>query len=300
MSDERLHALYVAFSRSERNPEADRTALRELAGWARERQSNANGPEDWIAAIDNCANEIAERATLLAMALAEWLAGEEDHALAKVVLRHANSRYFKAATPVSFDLAAMGPEIAATVCRRLCSRFASPAITLGWALSLARDFPDHPAAGRCADAVLTFLANELPNTARNLLSAEASAFGELPKAVATLARIQANETRMAAFESLPELKMTREMRWIRARLNREEQREIMEGAKERSVFAQIVTERHFKYATQVVLEHLTPDGMQESTLSMASFSAGIELPLSEVIDPIMGRLRRAALWSKAP
>jgi hypothetical protein len=289
-----LFELYRVFAGSDRDAAADRAHLDALANWV---QTNAtNEPESWEAAVENCAYAITQQPALWAMAVTDWLTHAERVPLARVVVNRASVEHQQASTPANFVLAALDPAAAALAGRRLCSMSAAPALCIGWALSLAQAFPDHPVAQKSVTTMLTYLSNELPGTTERLLAAAESTSQHLPIIATTLASIREREAELRAIPDLRELHLTREMRWILSRVKREENREIVRDARAGSLWAALMTPRYVKYAMRVVIDHATPTGPSSTSLTMGAMSFGVELPLSETIDPVFGQLRRDLLW----
>ncbi|MCY1551252.1 hypothetical protein D9M68_875690 [compost metagenome] len=82
------------------------------------------------------------------------------------------------------------------------------------------------------------------------------------------------------------------LRTLKSRLNRE----ILRGAAERSIFANMVSSAHVAQGRKVVIR--TPHGSPQ-VVAMGEASHSIELPSSELADPMRGHLNRIQLLRDA-
>jgi hypothetical protein len=95
---------------------------------------------------------------------------------------------------------------------------------------------------------------------------------------------------------LKEFAMSRDERIALDSLKRREQREIHRHAEQSSVLLPFFTPQHFKYSREAVIEVTTQDQTFEQVLSMQPHRVSVELPISELLDPLTGPLRRNRLW----
>lgn len=249
----------------------------------------------WLARSDDCLHVIAENSPLFVAAISRWLVDKGSIALAKAVLHKANVRHLQQPGAEFYNLEGVGEAEAVMCAYRLCALNATPAVSLGWALSLGVAFHDLPATEKAVIELLRFHMDEFPITTLRLLSAEGSPFAALELASATLAALKAEDQWLDEQPTLREFAMTPEMRLTLSSLKRGENRAIQRRSRENSVFAQICTTQHFKYANKTAIEFVVGSVVQETTLEMSSFGLSVELPLSEGTDPISGAARRRAL-----
>jgi len=261
--------------------------------------SNAETLSDWMAGADDCFHVVAENSPLFVTAISRWLVDKGSAALAKAVVRIASVRHLQQPGAEFYNLEGVGEADAVLCAYRLCALNATPAVSLGWTLSLGVAFHDLPASEEAVIELLRFHMDEFPITTLRLLSAEGSPFAALEPAGAALAALKAEDKWLDEQPRLREFAMTPEMRLTLSSLKRGENRAIQRSSRKNSVFAQICATQHFKYANKTAVEFLVESGVQETTLEMSSFGLSVELPLSEGTDPISGAARRRAL-SRGP
>lgn len=296
MNDEDLDTLAVALSQGKREPLADAARLNELAAEARARERDPARSEQWREDFDHCVHAIASTPVLLVAALAAWMTEEADEPLADLLLQRVSQNTLTQVVPADLPLGRVPVERAILVAYRLCSRFTPPAFSLGWLLSLARDFPGNAAVVKAVEHLLAHHAEEFSYSTRKLLEAETSVFLTLPVAEAMTAQLKALAAASAALPWLRELEMTPAMRLQHSSLKRSEQRDITRGARERSVLLQFAIQQRVKYARRVAVPVVQGDTIREMTMELGEYRLGIEPPLSDLTDPLYGSWRRKVLW----
>jgi hypothetical protein len=296
MSDDVLFSLYEKFSNSTRDSAQDAAHLDALAHWVTA-EPNA---EDAVEAARDCLFEIAKSPPLFVAAAARWIPNDEHALLGRALLSAVSVRHLATLTMVHYGLSDVPESSATLVAFRLCATSSATAVSLGWVLSLARDFSQSPQAQRSASILLSYLADQFPSTTCQILRADTSAFKDIAAAQQALARLDELESMLAQLPELRELAMTPAMRLVHASFKRGENRDIQRGARERSVFRHIATELHFKYATRTIIEMALGSDIQETSMTMDAHSLSTELPLSEGTDPLYGNLYRLRLAKGLP
>lgn len=299
MDHKQFYELYRRLAAARTDAEAARSALGTLLAAFLQTSSNEKLRADWMAGADDCLHAIAESSSLFVAALSVWLVGGDSVALAKAVVHEANVRHLQ--QPVAEFYALEGvAQVAAVLCAyRLCALGATPAVSLGWTLSLGVSFPYQPAVDKAVIELLNFHVEEFPGTTFRLLSATDSPFAALESAKSVLVDLETEEKWLDEQPRLREFDMTPEMRLALSGLKRGQRRAIERSARENSMLAQIFATQHFKYASKTAVEFHVESGVQETTLEMSRFRLSVELPLSEGTDPISGASRRRAL-AKGP
>lgn len=255
-----------------------------------------SSPEECLRAADNCLHEIGHSAPLFALALSCWLTDKECIGLAKALAHEASVCHLQAETPQAYDLSSIDEARAILAASRLCALHVSPAVSLGWALSLATTYPASVTAINAASALLKHHIEEYPRTTQRLLASPESPFTSLELANTALAQLEQQENHLNGLPVLRELAMTPEMRLMYASLKRSENREIQRHSEEHSIFGQFFTKQHFKYANKTAVEFSVGDDVKETTLEMTPFQIEVELPITWHTDPLSGDLTRNRLW----
>ncbi|WP_210483502.1 hypothetical protein [Pantoea ananatis] len=255
-----------------------------------------SSPEECLRAADNCLHEIGQSAPLFALALSCWLTDKECIGLAKALAHEASVCHLQAATPQVYDLSSIDEARAILTASRLCALHVSPAVSLGWALSLATTYPASVTALNAAGVLLQHHIEEYPRTTQRLLASPESPFISLELANTALAQLEQQQNHLNGLPVLRELAMTPEMRLMYASLKRSENREIQRHSEEHSIFGQFVTKQYFKYANKTAVEFSMGDDARESTMEMTHFQVEVELPLTWRTDPLSGVLTRNRLW----
>lgn len=296
MSADSFFEFYRKLSSGESEPSTCQTIFDQLALLCRDRQQSGLTPDEWLSEADICLHEIAESSLLFAGAVSSWLTIDEDIKLGKALAEKASVRHLRQSTVEAYDLSKIEEERAILTACRLCASYVTPAVTLGWALSLATAYPNSEKAAEAVNHLLGYHIDEFPWTAQRLLASDESAFKSLSQVSEALATLKEQQTWLEKLPRLRELSMTQEMRLTLSSLKRRENRSIHRHAKEKSVFSQFFATQHFKYANKTAIEFAVDDQMHETTLKMSPYSVSTELPVSEYTDPELGLARRRALW----
>ena len=300
MAREQFYNLYRKLASTRSKPTDAFPVLDELTLLCRDLRSTSASPQEWLAEAGNCLHEIAQSSLLFARAASRWLTNKEDIQLAKVLVHKASVRHLEQVAAEAYDLSIVEEKSAILTGCRLCTLSAAPALTLGWALSLAVSYPTSALAKEAVEYLLRYHAEEFPQSTRRLLSSEESQFKSLASAIAVLAALEEQEAWHENQPRLREFSMTPEMRLSLSSLQRRDNRDIQRHSREKSVFSKIFKAEHFKYANRTAVEFLVGDKVQETTLEMSAYSLSIELPFSELTDPQSGRIRRRRLWKGVP
>lgn len=299
MRSEMFYELYRKFSGARSEPTKCLAAVDELAEICRHSRETASSAEELLADADNCLHEVAESSILFAAAVSRWLTVEDDVELAKALVQKASVRHLQQPAAEYYDLSDIEETRAILTACRLCTLGAAPAVSLGWTLSLTISHPSSDETRQAVEHLLQYHVDEFPWTTRQLLSSGDSPFKSLEIANEALLALEEQEAWLEGLPRLREFAMTPEMRLILSSLKRSEHRAIHRRSKETSVFAQLFTTQHFKYANKTAVEFVVGDKVQETTLEMSPYSLSVELPLSERTDPGAGVARRRGLWRGA-
>jgi hypothetical protein len=296
MRDPELLEIYLKLARDTRNAGDDAVLLARLAELAREVPAELGSDQAGSGAMGDCLHAIAHSPVLFPIAISAWLSNEEDVPLGKALQHEVSVARLSQTYPQPYDLSGIEEQQAVIAARRLCALAAAPAVSLGWALSLARQFPQSSlVAGALAD-LLDYHVSELPVSTRALVASTESVFQELDASIAALKRLDQQDAELNALPHLQEFEMTADMRLLFATLKRSEHREIHRKADEQSIFSLIVRRIKLKYGGQPVVEVTGNAGAIEMTMDMVSHELSIELPLSEATDPVLGNMKRNRLW----
>lgn len=295
MNHEQFYELYRQLAAAKADTTVAAPALSALLAAFREASATAEQRTEWLAGADDCLHVIAENSQLFVSAISAWLIDGDSAALAKAVVHEANVRHLQQTRAEFYNLEGVAEADAVLCAYRLCALNATPAVSLGWTLSLGIAFPSLPATERALIELLRFHVEEFPVTTLRLLSVEGSPFAALESASAALAALKAEDKWLDEQPRLREFAMTPEMRLTLSSLKRRENREIQRSSRQNSVLAQIFTAQHFKYANKTAVEFNAGGGVQETTLEMSRYGLSVELPLSEGTDPVSGAARRRAL-----
>lgn len=296
MQDSEELEIYLRLDGDSRDPEQDDKLLARLAELARRREAGADPDRFDSVDICNSLHAIAKSEALLPIALARWLGSQTDVRLGRALLHETSVTYLSQRFPQSFDLTRVPERDAITTARRLCALAAAPAISLGWSLSMARDFAGHAAACSEAMDLLDYHVDQLLVSTVECLASTESSFQDLDASVETLRRARAAQQVLETLPRLLELDMTADMRLLHSSLKRKERREIHRRADEFSVFSRIASQMKLKYGSRPVIEVRDETCTRDMTIQMFSQELIVELPLSELTDPVIGILLRNRLW----
>lgn len=299
MQDAEGLEIYLQLANDERDPDRDDQLLVRLAELARQVAPDAESDRFGSVDIDNSLHAITQSPALFPIAMARWLASDTDVRLGKALLHEASVAYLNQRFPQSYDLSRVLEADAITTARRLCALAAAPAISLGWILSMARDFAGSDAVRTEAMGLLDYHIDQLLVSTVEFLASPESSFQDLDASIETLRRAREAKQVLDGLPRLRELDMTADMRLLHSSLKRSEHREIHRRADEVSVFRGLLHQVKLKYASRPVIEVLHEAGTQEMAIPMFSHELAVELPLSELTDPVIGRVRRSRLWRSA-
>ncbi|MBT9494149.1 MAG: hypothetical protein IV107_17795 [Paucibacter sp.] len=299
MMDMRLHEFYRKFASARYAADAEPPPIDEFAALCREAELADAASNNWLREADHCLHEIAEVRQLFVTAISKWLTQDGSKTLAKALVHKVSVRHLQQAFPESYDLSAITEDQGILTGFRLCALAATPAVSLGWVLSLA-SLPSKSAAITAAvERLLKHLVEEQPSTTMRLLSSKESVFKDLEIAKEALTYLKAEDDWLDQQPRLRELVMTPEMRLVLSSMKRNESREIHRHSQEKSVLATLFKAQHFKYANRTAVEFLVGDEVKETMLEMSPFSVSVELPFSEQVDPVAGKVVRDRLWRGA-
>lgn len=296
MTSEPFYELYRKLAAVRSEPSKGLPVLDEFAQVCRDREKAVPSLDEWLAEADNCLHEVAYSSTLFAMAVSSWLAVDEEVVLAKALIHKASARHLQQQAAEAYDLSNIDEMRAILAGCRLCTLGATPAISLGWALSLTVSHTKSDKMSHAVECLLQYHIDELPRTTLRLLSSDDSPFKSDEKASEAIVALEEQETWLEGLPRLREFAMTPEMRLTLVSLNRNESRAIHRHSKEKSLLSRLFTSYHFKYADKTAVEFVVGDKVQETTLEMSPYSCFVEVPLSELTDPKSGAARRSRLW----
>lgn len=288
--------IYLQLAGQERDPERDNQLLDRLEALEDEIAPDGGAGRSALVDLDNCVQAISGSPVLLPVALGRWLGGDAHLRLGKAVVERASVAYLNQRFPQSFDLRAVPVAASMTTAGRLCALGAAPAVSLGWTLSMFRDYPEEEGVRGRTRELLDYHVDQLLVSTVELLASPESSFQTLDVSIETLARARDARRVLDGMPRLRELDMTAEMRLLHSALKRSEHREVHRRADEASVFRHLMHRIKLKYATRPVIEVRNETGTHEMAVAMSSHELALELPLSELTDPVVGRLRRNRLW----
>lgn len=292
----KFYELYGSISSCDETFPARSAVLQSFAQACKDLRVSASGQDESATPVEDCLRAIANQPNLLAIAIAEWLTDREHLPTAKELVHVASIQYLREDVALKFDMGALDKSRVALAGCRLCTLGACPAISLGWALSLAEGGNIGESPFDSAIKLIKYHIEEFPGTTLRMLGADSSPFKTMLIAQEALSVLAADSATMEAMPPLRELSMTPEMRLLLAGLKRAENREINERADDNSILAKLFTSHHFKYANKTSIEIMVGDQPKETTLAMQPYGFSIELPLSEGTDPFAGMMRRNAMW----
>jgi hypothetical protein len=295
MPTDPFYELYRKLADVNSEPEKCHLLISELTKLCREKIGESSSAE-CLAAADFCLDEIGQSPILFSVAISGWLTNNEDIELGKALLHKASVHHFQAPAAQAYDLSALDESRSILSACRLCALHASPAISLGWSLSLAVSYPASDTAYDAAQQLLQHHIDEYPLTSLSLLACQDSPFDSSELAKSGLTILEQQQDILRRLPRLREFAMPPEMRLTFYSLKRNQNRDIQRRAEEYSVFGQFVTKQHFKYANKTAVEFLVGDEVKETSLAMTPFQMAVELPVSERTDPISGAISRSMLW----
>lgn len=255
--------------------------------------------EEGYWSADGCLEKLASRDRQSAIALAYWLTNDALVDCGKRLFRLRDRHNFREGEPPSaVDVSGLDPGMVALCACRLSALAISPAQSLAWTLAIAATAKGpEDLLHTAAVALLRYHIEEFPRTTLQLLSNRPEEYKEVRLAKDAAEHLQKQDDELDALARLPEFSMSLSMRIALADRKRRESRQIERGAARESLLASLFTQQHFKYAHTTAIEMRLGDQVREQPLAMAPYSVSLELPLSEVIDPQMGLVRRERLWT---
>lgn len=299
MSTELFHRLYRRLASAEADMTSAIAALDELARLCQVTDATNPSSSERLAEADDCLYEAANSSRLFAEAVVRWLVNRDDVPLAKVLVRKASVRHLQQKSAEAYDLTGVDEERSILAGCRLCALNAAPAVSLGWTLSLAVSYPVSDKARHAVEHLMQYHVDELPRSTRRLLSDGNSPFSGVAVGNTALELLNEREEWHRAQLPLREFAMTPEMRLTLSELKRRENRDILRGAREKSILGQLFQSKHFKYSSRVSVDVVVGNKVEETTLAMNPYSLSVEMPLSEQTDPVAGESRRSRLWKGA-
>lgn len=299
MTGEIFYEIYDKVSKATTEPERV-AAISALAQACRAPEDQHESRNERLTQAKICIHQIAQSKDLFATAFAMYIVQDEDVPLAKALASELSVRHMKLAAVAHYDLSTLSEDVSVLAACRLCSIYVTPAISLGWALSLLTSYPNSDNAKQVAAHLVEYHVTEFPMTTLRLLAATDSAFAGVALADEALSFLRAEEAHLKNLPKLREFSMSPEMRLTLGATRRRQNREIQEHARQKSVFMQICTIQHFKYANRTSVEFVTGAQTEEATMEMAPYSLEVELPQSEFTDPMTGASRRRKLWKGVP
>jgi hypothetical protein len=255
----------------------------------------ALSPDQQAHELNDCISAIVRSPALSVLALGKWLTSNTHVATAKQLVHSLNVSYLATDAPVSLDLSALQSSDAVLTAFRLCALTTTPAVSLGWVLALFR----FPGQTPHSDALklLQHHMQEYPYTTQRLLEgADAEWKANFPIIAKAVSMLKQQADALEQEPRLKELALSRKEQIALQGLKLREQREIHRHAEQPSVLSAFVKQSHFKYSHDVAVETTAQGQTFEQVISMQSHGIWVELPLSERLDPLTGRLRRNRLW----
>lgn len=238
--------------------------------------------------IDTVANDVE----LLAAALMRWLPNDEVEDLSNQLCQIAVIHHLNADSAVYFDLAGSNKQRAEAVALRLVSLAISPALSVGWLLSLAKEHGAESDTSQLVEELMDFHIAEFPASTRQVLMGHRNPLAQLELACRALERLNKGHEFVENLPDAHELDMPVPMRLMYSSLSYERSRSITAVSEARSLFASLFKTQRFKYATRTAVEIHHGDQVHEQTLEMAPFSVSYELPVTERADPLAAHFQR--------
>ncbi|MGC0947138.1 hypothetical protein WKH55_22195 [Pantoea agglomerans] len=295
MNDKNFHEIYKQLSASQTSDADCYSVIEELTRLCLDTISKSS-VQECLAAADPCFSEICHSERLFIVAMTRWITVDECRGLAEKLENEESNKHFQAKSPVAYDLSSTDESRSMLAACRLCVLHASPAVSLGWALSLATSFPTSSNALKTASILLLHHMEDYPMTTLRLLSSPASPFASVQLAQDALRQLEEQQSNLNALPKIREFSMPPEMRLIYASLKRSENRDIQRHADEKSIMSMFFTKHFFKYANKTAIEFHAGDDVRETSLEMTSFQVEAELPVTWLTDPISADFARIRLW----
>ncbi|WP_235569994.1 hypothetical protein [Lysobacter sp. Root916] len=235
--------------------------------------------------LNHCIHVLASSPVMATVALGAWFGRTVAAQMGKAIEHELSVTHLRAEALTPFEPGRIDPVDALLVAHRLVGVHATPAVSLGWIVACLQAGLDPSEA--TLGPLLRHMARQFPDTTRQLLGGAAPALTErYPTLAETIRASNALYEHRAQAPRLKELTLSVEDRIIRQSRRLQERRDIEQHAEEASVFAQIVTRAHFKYAQQAAFQFNTGGETHEQVVSMQEFSLVYELPFLERTDPL--------------
>ncbi|WP_152548276.1 hypothetical protein [Pantoea ananatis] len=295
MNDKNFHEIYKQLSASQTSDADCCSVIEELTRLCLETISKSS-VQECLAAADPCFSEIGHSERLFTLAMTRWITVDECLGLAKKLENEESAKHFQAKSSVAYNLSSTDESRSMLTACRLCVLPASPAVSLGWTLSLATSFPTSINVLKTVQTLLLHHMKEYPLTTLRLLSSPDSPFASVQLAQETLRQLEQQQSNLNTLPRIREFLMPPEMRLIYASLKRSENRDIQRHADEKSIMSMFFTKHFFKYANKTAIEFQTGNDVRETSLEMTSFHVEAELPVTWLTDPISANFEMMRLW----
>lgn len=235
-----------------------------------------------------------ERGALTA-ALLRWLPDDEVSELALALCHSVSVHYLQVKVAVAFELMGSDASRAEAVALRLVGNNISPAVSIGWLLSLAAEHGQVEGTMDLVNDLMSYHVDELPHSTEQLLSNEKNSLVCSDMSRKALEHLRAFNKHLEGLPKARELVMPVHMRLMYSSIRRKRNRAINAGSEKRSFFASLFKTQRFKYSARTAVEIHHGDRTEEQTLTMAPFSVAMELPISEMVDPMAAFFQRQEL-----
>lgn len=299
MTTKPFYEIYAKLNKASTSAEK-LAAIEELAQACRQNEDKTSPPENRLDQAKLCIQVIAESPEMFAKAVTMCIGKSENIPLGKALAHESSVRYMEQPAAEHYDLSSLNEDASILAVCRLCTLSVTPAISLGWALSLLVSFPKSDKAEKAAAHLLEYHVDEFPGTTLRLLEAIESPFTAVAAAAEALNFLREENMHLKSLPNLREFAMTSEMRLTLATMRRRQNRDIQEHARQKSVFMKICAVQYFKYANKTSVEVDMGAQIHERIMEMSPYSLAVELPLSEHTDPMVGASRRRGLWKGIP
>lgn len=235
---------------------------------------------------------IACKRETLTAALIRWLPDDNVRELTEALCFTVGVHYLRMTAAVRFDLAGSNRGRAGAVALRLVANNAPPALSLGWLLALASEHAGSDDTMALVEELMSYHVNELPISTAQVLANDKNPLVSLKVACDALGHLQEIDAHLKNLPEAREFFMPPDVRLMHASVRRKRNRAINAGADKQSILASLFKTRRFKYSTRTAVEVHHDNRTEEMTLTMTPHSLSVELPLSEMTDPMAAYLQR--------
>lgn len=296
MTRQALYELRQKFRASkDEEPKATTQALDELEALFLAAKSEERVKEFLDCEASGVIDAISCERSPLTAALLRWLPHDGFCELVQPLCRTIGVHYLQVKVAIAFDLEGSDRSRAEAVAFRLVANAVPSAVSLGWLLSLVAAHGEAKGTMEVVDELMAYHVEELPLSTEQLLANDKNPLVRLPIACNALEHLRELNAYLEGLPQRRELAMPAPMRLIYASIRRERNRTVTSGAERQSFFASLFTTRRFKYSNRAAVEVHFGDRTEEQSLTMAPFSVAIELPVSEMVDPISAHFQRGEL-----